>query len=276
MKKQLVLFVAAIGIAVGASNAHAQHGHLNAGAQSTSQDTALIWANGSDFITSSGYVKTLTHTNDGRFAGYYEGNITLTALPATPAHAGPDPAASALGSYLQFSLACLEGPQGGAFGFWDAGSASPSISLSPGQTSTNLWRLTESDGSPDSDPYGHIHGRRFTATRPGIYKVGFIAVDTSTNGTGGGPIHTPSEELSVWFQAGINVASLSRTGNVNTVTFGTLANRNFTLEYSTNLAVTNEWTSISGPIPGDDHLQSLEDADAFVGHRFYRVLMSTP
>jgi hypothetical protein len=34
-------------------------------------------------------------------------------LPQTPGNAGPDPAAAALGAFLQFSMACLEGPSGG-------------------------------------------------------------------------------------------------------------------------------------------------------------------
>jgi len=62
----------------------AQHSHLNAGAVSTNQNAQLIWANGADFAASSGYVKTLEYTNDGRFAGYYQGGITPTALPEPP------------------------------------------------------------------------------------------------------------------------------------------------------------------------------------------------
>ena len=58
----------------------AQHGHLNAGALGTNQNDKLFFANGADFVDSSGYVKTLTFTNGGRFAGYYEGNITLTSI----------------------------------------------------------------------------------------------------------------------------------------------------------------------------------------------------
>lgn len=276
MRKQFVLSFAAMGIAASAPQAQAQHAHLNAGAQSTNQNARLIWDNGANFIASSGYVKTLDYTNSGRYAGYYQGSITLTAVPATPEHGGPHANAAALGSFIRCRTSCLEAPPNGEFGFWEVGATNPTISLAPGQTSTNLWRLSESDGSPGSDPYGHIHGRRFTATKPGIYKVGFTAVDTSTNGDSGGPIHTPSEELPVWFQAGINIASLRRTGTVNTVTFGAPANRNFTLEYSTNLATTNGWTPVGAPIMGNDRFRSLEDADASGSQRFYRVRMTAP
>ena len=105
----------ALGLALSVQNTvHAQHGHLNAGAVGTNQGDQLRWANSADFIASSSYLKTLDYTNSGKYAGYYQGGITLTALPATAAHAGPDPAAPALGSFIQFRMSCLEGPDGGA------------------------------------------------------------------------------------------------------------------------------------------------------------------
>ena len=91
---------------------HAQHGHLNAGTVGTNQNDRLLWAHGADFVDTSAYVKTLTYTNGGRYAGYFQGGITPTALPATAAHAGPDPAAPALGSFIRLGLTCLEGPEG--------------------------------------------------------------------------------------------------------------------------------------------------------------------
>ena len=246
----------------------AQHGHLNAGAAGTNQNERVIWANGADFIASSGYVKTLNFTNAGRFAGYYEGGITPTALPATLEHDGPDPNASALGSYLQFRMSCLEGPPGGAFGFWESGTTSPSISLAPGQASTNLWRLSENDGSAGADPFGHVHGRRFTATKPGIYKVGFTALDTSTNGTGGGAIHTPSEELPIWFQAGVSIQSVQPEASQVRVRFGATAGFNWSVQYASDL--TNTWES-TAPITGSDTF--IDSLLPPLGQRgFYRLL----
>ena len=257
--------------ATGALNSAAQsHGHLNAGAVGTNQNDKLFFANGPDFIDSSGYVKTLTFTNEGRFAGYYEGNITLTALPATEAHAGPDPDAPALGSFIQFTMSCLAGPSGGAFGFWEAGSTSPTLSLQPGESSTNLIRLTESDGSAGTDPYGHIHGRRFTATKPGIYKIGFQVFDTSVNGVNGGPIHTPSDVFPLVFQAGINISDIRKTGIVASVRYGSTANQIFTLEYTTDLAQTN-WLPVAPPKIGNDFFQVIDDPAAIDRSRFYRI-----
>ena len=252
---------------------HAQHGHLNAGAAGTNQNDRVIWANGADFIASSGYVKTLNYADEGRFAGYYEGGITPTALPATLETGGPDPDASAFGSYLQFRMSCLEGPVGGAFGFWESGTTSPGISLAPGQASTNLWRLSENDGAPGADPFGHIHGRRFTATRPGIYKVGFTAVDTSTNGAGGGAIHTPSEELPIWFQAGVSIQSVQPDLQASQVRvrFGAAAGFTWSVQYASDL--TNAWQS-SDPVVGTDTF--IEAILPPLGQRGFYRLMGTP
>lgn len=251
----------------------AQHSHLNAGAVGTNQNDQLVWANGADFVASSGYAKTLVFTNAGRYAGYYQGNITPTALPATAAHAGPDPTASAPGSNLQFSLSCLEGPDGGTFAFWESTGVTPVLSLSPGQTSTNLWRLSEGDGSPGSDPYGHIHGRRFTATKPGLYKIGFTAHDLSTNGAGGGPIHRPSSELAVWFQAGVNVYSVEpdlEEGRV-LVRFGAAAGLSWQVEFCTDLNSSATWLPVGNPVIGADYIVEVIHDLAPGGHRFYRV-----
>ena len=274
MKNLLLKLTLAAGLIPGAQTTlHAQHGHLNAGATGTNQNERVIWANGADFIATSGYVKTLNYTNGGRFAGYYEGGITPTALPATLEHGGPDPDASAFGSYLQFRMSCLEGPPGGAFGFWETGTTSPSISLAPGQASTNLWRLSESDGLPGEDPFGHVHGRRFTATKPGIYKVGFTALDTSTNGTGGGAIHTPSEELPIWFQAGVSIQSIQPDLQASEVRvhFGAAAGFNWSVQYASDL--TSTWQS-TAPVTGNDTF--IDSIIQPLGQRGFYRLLGTP
>lgn len=255
-------------------NAAAQHGHLNVGAAGTAQNTPLIWANGADFIDSTGYVKTLDFTNAGRFAGFYQGNITLTALPATAAHAGPDPQAAALGSYIQFSVACLEGPPGGQFNFWESTGAGPVLALAAGEAGTNLWRLTEADGSPGTDPYGHIHGRRFSATRPGIYKIGFTAFDTSTNGLGGGSIHRASGQLAVWFQAGVNIRSIEPDfeGEHVHIQFGAPAGFSWQLESRPAFGADSSWNPVGRPITANDLFVEVMDDRPPGDSRFYRVV----
>lgn len=271
MYLRAVLATIAIGTSAWVCPCHGQvHGHLNAGAYGTNQGAQLYFANGSDFVDSSGYVKTLTFADSGRFAGYFQGNITLTALPTTAEHGGPDPNACAPGSFLQFSMAVLEGPPGGSFGFWESTGATPALALASGGSSTNLFRMTESDGAPGADPYGHIHGRRFTATKPGIYKVAFRVFDTSTNGVSGGPIHSPSEALAIYFQAGINIASVTRTGVVATLRYGSVTNNLYTLEYKTNLndAV---WFPAAEAQAGNDFFREVRDPEASNDHRFYRI-----
>lgn len=261
---------------IGATTVKAQHGHLHIGAQSQEQNAPLIWQNGEAFIESSGYVKTLNFAQTGRFSGYYEGNISLTALPATAANAGPHLQAPGLGSFIQFSFSSLSGPPGGAFAFWDVGTTEPSLSVPSGESSTNLWVLSESDGSAGSDPFGHIHGRRFTATKAGLYKIGFTAVDTSVNGAGGGPIHTPAPQLSIWFQAGVNILSVVRTGSVNTIHYASMAGRTFTLEAAERLSAHTQWNVVVEGMPGVDYFTNVVDANVTGSQRYYRLRIETP
>ena len=266
------------GLALSSPRGDAQdHGHLNVGAVSTNRGAPLLWDNGGDFIASSGYVKTLDVTNSGRFAGYYQNNITLTALPATAPFGGPAPNAAALGSLVLCQMRLISGPIGGRFAFWETNSTAitgPAILLAPGETATNLIRLSQADGSTGADPYGHIHNRRFSATRPGIYQVGFQAIDVSTNGAAGGPIHTPSTILPVWFQAGVNVASVTTTNGTARIVHGSVANRLNIVEYSTNLVQTN-WSALATNI-GNDTFQAVNDPNAFEGQRYYRVRVTLP
>jgi hypothetical protein len=98
----------------------------------------------------------------------------------------------------------------------------------------------------------------------------------STNGPGGGPIHTPSEIVEVNFQAGINILSITNTQNNNTVTYGSVTNQNFWLESSTSLNDSNGWNIVAGPLLGTDYLQSLTDTNISGPTRFYRIKAATP
>ena len=182
----------------------AQHGHLNAGATGQNQNDQLIWANGAAFATNSGYVQEmpLSINPANRFFGYYNSGPTLTALTATNG-------GSALGSFLRSEIVSVTGPSGGMFGFWEGedfgGGSSPTFSISTGSSGVS-FRFDLSDaslgaGQPLQDPFGHIHGRRFTTTLEGLYTVGFRVLDTSMNGAGGGPIHTASDVLFMNFSA---------------------------------------------------------------------------
>jgi hypothetical protein len=244
------------------------HGHFYVGATGTNQNDQLIITNAADFATASGYVKTLNYTNGGLYAGYFEGNITFEAKNANNIFGDPVSGSAALGSWIHAQITSVEGPTGGVFSFWDAGATVPTFNILSGTTSTNTWTVSANNGAPGTNPYGHIHGRRFTANKPGIYTVAFKALDRSTNGAGGGPIHTDSEILKVYFQAGFNIVSLARAGDVNTITFGGMFNRTFDLEANSDLSTTN-WTSV-GSVPGSDYFLSLSETNA-ISPRFYRL-----
>ena len=272
MKKRIVSSIIAMTLIMIAESAVAQdHGHLNVGAAGTNQNDALIFDERVIFEASSDYVKTLLYATFGTYTGYYQGNITFTALAASPAHLGPVPNAPALGSWLYAQLVSVDGTPGGAFAFWDTGATGPTISLICGTTGTNTWLLSENGGLPTTDPYGHIHGRRFTATKPGIYTVGFRAFDFSTNGVGGGPIHTPSTVLKVYFQAGVNIKGIKPNVDRTLITFGAKAGFVWQIEAADSLPAGTNWQSIGAPLLGDDYFHEIEDGNPTKSRRFYRA-----
>jgi hypothetical protein len=174
--------------------------HFNAGTNSSGQ---LFWANGAAFSADANYFK-LSYSTAGTYAGYYNGAFTMTVLAATSANLGPVPNAPALGSFLQAKLTLVSAPVGGFFDFWLTGDTTPSYVLNVGD-STGLIPISDISlgaGSPGADPYGHIHGRRASATLPGDYIVSFQLFDTSANGVGNGPIYaSPSDPFQVDFRA---------------------------------------------------------------------------
>src|SRR5262249_51642414 len=149
----------------------------------------------------------------GPYAGYYQpGGLTIAVLAETPANAGPVPNAPAFGSWIFVRVVSVQGPPGGVFGYWETNATSPTFSVPVGTTNgTNAYCVGQNDCSPGSDPYGHIHGRVFSATKPGLYTIGFQAFDNSTNGTGGGPIQSPSDVYYFRWQAGLNITSFTVT-----------------------------------------------------------------
>ena len=130
--KHFQMIIVALGILISLTRAHAQaidHGHLNAGAFDPIPGSQLFFDNGNDFATFSDYVKTLTYTNAGTYAGYYQGNVTLTALATSETNAGPVAYAALPGSFIQAQLVSVDGPAGGAFSFWESGATNPPLRL---------------------------------------------------------------------------------------------------------------------------------------------------
>jgi hypothetical protein len=271
MKKNVRNLLVSITLAAAAGSAVAQdHSHLYIAAVGTNQNDPLIFDDVAIFETASDYVKTLTYTNGSRYAGYYQGNITVSPVAATVGHAAYAPNAAAFGAWIFAELTSVDGPAGGEFAFWENGATNPTLRLVCGATGTNIWQLTETNGTPGTDPYGHIHGRRFTATKPGVYVVGFRALDRSTNGVGGGPIHAPSSVLKMYFQAGDTIRAIEPDEDHTHVTIGARAGYSWQLQAASSLTA-NDWGVIAPPVTGDDYFHEVVDETAVEGERYYRI-----
>jgi hypothetical protein len=275
MKETLTLVFALLVVAAKPSLAQS-HAHLNAGALSQTQGAPLAFDNGADFITNSLYAKGLSFTNSGQFANLYQGNITLTALHATDPFGDPVPGGPAPGAFIVAEIVTVSGPVGGEFGFWETNSSSaPVFSIPVGTTNGNFrFDLSEAAlgaGTPGGDPFGHIHGRRFTATKPGLYTVGFRLLDVSANGTDGGPIHTPSAIFPIYFQAGFTLLSLKPAANGADVSFAAPGDSVFTLQFSDDL---KDWTDVQ-TFNGTDRIEKIHhDLSSGSVQGFYRFKAS--
>lgn len=252
----------------------AQHSHLNAGAVQPVAGSPLYFANGFNFLTESGYAVPLKAVTNGTFAGLYRGTITFTSLPATENYGGPAFGHAAPGAHLELQVESIRGPQGGAFVFWENENGEPgeaitfSVPVSETQ-GTNRFALSENDGSPDSDPYGHIHGRYFGATKPGLYEIGLRILNTSVNGPGGGALHPASELAAMYFQAGVTVADVSVQEGSATVRYAAFKGGTYHLETATSPE--GPWAEVGSPTIGADHLVSVTTTAAETAYFRLRV-----
>ncbi len=254
----------------------AQHVHVNGGALSATEGSPLAFINGASFDTNSAYDVYLSLATNGPFANLYQGaGVTFTALASTFDLGGPAFGHAADGAFLQLQLVSVDGPPGGQFGIWMQEPGNPSRSsplftlLSGTRQGTNRLALSESDGSPGADPYGHIHGRTFTANTPGLYTIGCRLIDTSSNGAGGGPIHLPSALSYFHFQAGLTLSAWTTNRQSVGVTFGTTAGKTYYVEAASDLAAP-VWTLFAGPFTGNNRLQSVVSTSV-AGPLFFRV-----
>lgn len=256
--------------------------HIYAGAAGTNRNDALVFTVASLFEAGAGYQLPMVLRTTGNNAGYYRGDaLTFTALAATELGTGQLPGRALLGSRLAVQLVSVDGPAGGEVAFWegDGENAGNQITfrVPVGTTdSTNALVISENDGAPGSDPYGHIHGREFTTTLPGLYRVGFRLIDLSTNGPGGGPLHAPSEILRIYFQAGPTIESIETLALGARVYFRSAPGVTNVLESTDGLDPAG-WVAVSAGLRGNSTRQSLLDAREGNGPRFYRLrLLNIP
>jgi hypothetical protein len=285
---RIVFSLVVLGSTGGGLRAFGQHVHLAVGAESQTQGAPLLLVNGAsyDIFSYGGTNSSCFFMSDDDlilYPGFYQSDVTLVSLPATLDTGGPAPGAAAQGAYVEAILKSVQGPPGGEIGFWvenvDATETTEMFTVPVTTTdSTNRFNLTEGevgvgvDTQYGPDPFGHIHGRRFTANKPGLYTVGFQFIDTGHAGTDGGPIHTPSKTNYFFFQAGLYIDSIVKTNSLVSMKFGTRSFHNYDIQCTTNLATTN-WTKVIGII-GANHsdMHLLSDTNATGTVRFYRLL----
>jgi hypothetical protein len=238
----------------------AQHAHVNAGLVATPGGERLGWVNGARFDAASGRFFWLGAGTNALGALQYQGaGPSLTALPVSPELGGPVPGHAAPGARLVARVVSVAGPPGGEFLFWEAGAggpAAPDGCVTVGETAGALeFVLSENTGLPGEDPYGHIHGRRFGATRPGLYRVGLQVRDSSTNGPAGGPLHAPAAAAVFLFQAGLTIAEAVRVEGGLRLTFAARAGETYRVEAAAEPA--GAWTPVGDALAGNDRLLSV-------------------
>ncbi len=256
------------------------HSHLQAGATSSNPGATLQYDPlATDYTTNASYVFSMSvgTTNDAYFGYYYTGDMAFSALAATGDNGGPEIGHAAPGTYIQVKLLSVEGPSGASFGFWEtlgqgvSGEGINGTNLTwsvpvPFHNGTNLIHVSESDGSPEADPYGHLHGRIYSVTKPGLYIATWQFVDTSTNGSGGGPVDLPSAPFATYYQADFTMAAITPTTNGINLTFATPSNQpddlstppwNYFLYSSPNIGSNATWQQLGSTIVGDDTLHTL-------------------
>lgn len=265
-----------------ALSASAQHRHVNAGALSQAPGAKLVMVNGVGFNTASRFLaRPVPFTNQTYGAIYRTGEITFTGLPTSLDNGGPDDFAAQPGARLALQMVSVDGPKGGSFSFWDsdgfADATEISLTLPVGTANgTNAFILSENDGSPGSDPYGHVHGRKFSVDIPGLYTVGFRLIDVSTNGPGGGPLHPPSDLFLMYFQAGTSIGFFDYSIAGNTVKFGTESGKSYYVEASGELGTAADWKVVAGPIAGTGKLETVGGLASGPGPVFYRLRVTQP
>lgn len=263
-----------------AFRAQSQHIHLAAGAESADVGSKLFFSNGWLYDTNSysGVYPACVFMSDDDplYPGLYQSDVSFIALPATLWTGGPTPYAAELDAFIVMKMISVQGPPGSEMVFWEENEQATQtrkVFTIPSGTldSTNRFNLSEGVTVPEPDPFGHIHGRRYTVNRPGLYTVGVQLIDTSKAGPGGGPVHSPSDTNYFYFQAGLHLNSIVRSNDTTTVRFGTRSFKNYHLEHSPTVNGTN-WTKV-GEVPWAAHsdIHFLIHTNAGGSTGFYRV-----
>lgn len=256
--------------------------HIYAGTSTNEGGNRLAFTVANLFDVASGYRHPMVLRTNGLNAGHYRGDVlTFTALSATDIGTGQLPGRALLGARLAVQVVQVEGPPGGFFEFWEGDGEYPGAEVTfrePVGTSSGTHSLiiSENDGSPGSDPYGHIHGREFTTSIAGLYTVGFRLIDVSTHGPAGGPLHAPSDVLFIRFQAGPVIEDIQPVANGTRLSFRIPPGITNVVEFKDGWDST-VWTPLSSPLRGNNKLQTVIDLQPAEEARWYRLrLLNIP
>ena len=219
----------------------------------------LAFEYGSDYLIASNLFCFGTSPGtvwDSTADGYYTGDQIFSALSAA------DPNGAAPGTVIQVKLLSVTGPAGASVGFWEADAggdygASQTWSVPvPSAGNTNLIRVTAAADAPDNDPYGDIQNRVLTFSLPGLYKITWQLLDTSTNGPGGTPQDQPST-FDIYYQAGVTIAGITVDANGVNLTFAAInSSLIYNIEHSASLGPDSNWEMV-GSNTGNNQVHTI-------------------
>lgn len=257
MNKRVTLtaWLGAVALALTTGQLHAQFEQVSAGAESPSLNSKLLFANGAGFASTSGYSHLLVYTIVTNFGltnvVYSSTNLQFWCLSKTNV-GGPG-----TGSFIVAEVQSVTGPAGGTLSLWEQGWRTPTYHFPvgvPPVVNSNRFDVSDisaSAGLPDGDPVGRIPTRRFTANKAGDYFLTVKLLDLSTNTALAGPVHTPSDPITIKFTTGLDlsftrfvVSTNNVTNRVTTITFRQSGLTNMFLDATTDLT---NWTAIRGP-----------------------------
>jgi hypothetical protein len=227
------------------------HSHIDAGPDPANDSRLLLSGPGTE---TSVYVppgEPFSNYSSGFPGGYYANELTFSS---------EDPG----GSRPRIELLSVTGPADAEFAFWEVGTISPAWSRPTGWT-TALGDQPSLGTYEDQTGYGHIHGRLFTTTRPGIYILEFRAIDDAG-------LRAPSPIKTLTLNVLPTPAlSLEIVEGEARLSFQSRLNLTYDLQVSTDLVA---WTTIEAHslISGNGGQRSLVDPLAGRTRVFYRLV----
>ena len=168
------------------------------------------------------------------------------------------------GANPRIEVVSVIGPQNATFSFWEVGSTTPTWTRATG------WNSSQSSAPSFlviQNGDNHLHGRAFSADKPGLYQVTFRAVDESGN-------YSTSANLTITFNAQQPPQlSISVVSGNTTLSFTSRNGLTYDLQVCTDLA-SGVWTNVTPHtrLNGDGSVITMIDAMAGRAKAFYRLV----